>query len=451
MNNLSDIGAAGLLAHARALTTVGDNIAQAGVAGYSRRTAQLAPTIAGLPSPFLRADAPGGLVRVDMIARSADAIRAVHARDGASNAERLATQGDWLRRIEGILTGPHNLPASYGRFRDALDDLAAAPTAPAARDAVLSSAQALAEQIRGTAAALVATDAEILSAGQTAAAAINTAGTRLAAVNRQLLRAPAGSDAAAQYADERDRLLTTMAQGIDIAVSLDAHGRATVRLAGDPARQLVHNDNATPLAHDRAGQLVFDPYGAPIPVVAREGQLAGLAAARATLRERLTALDNSAHNLASTVNTGLTAAIDLDGLPGTALFDLPAGAPATMLTVLPLGPRALAVAGAASAGISDSRDNSALRALMVMLDQNDPARQLQSEIDGQASLTAITSQLANAAALVRDQAETELEARRGVNLDEEAADLMRLQQAYEAAAKVIATAQNLFATIVEIR
>jgi flagellar hook-associated protein 1 FlgK len=37
----------------------------------------------------------------------------------------------------------------------------------------------------------------------------------------------------------------------------------------------------------------------------------------------------------------------------------------------------------------------------------------------------------------------------GVNLDEEAADLLRFQQAYQAAAQVITTANSLFQTLIE--
>ncbi len=451
MNNLADIGAAGLRVHARALATVGDNIAQAGVAGYSRRTALLAPMPTGMTSPLVRADAPGGLVTVQAIQRSADDIRTAHARDGASSAERLATQSSWLQSIETTLATAGGLPATYGVFRDALGDLAAASTATAPRDAVLGAAHALADQLRGTATALAATDADMLAAGRAAAAVLNDAGTQLVSINRQLLRAPAGSDAAAQLADERDRLLGAMAASADIAVSLDAQGRATVRLAGDPAKTLVQNDKATPLAFDRAGLLIHDPYGTPSLATVRDGQLAGIAAARATLRDRIIALDSFAHDLTGQVNTALTGAIDLDGLPGAALFDLAPGASAATLAVHPLTARGLAVAATSSAGTLDSRDNSALLALNAALDSSGHAARLQNDIDRHASLTATSGQLADAAALVRTQAEADLESRRGVNLDEEAADLMRLQQAYEAAAKVIAAAQSLFATIVEIR
>jgi flagellar hook-associated protein FlgK len=39
----------------------------------------------------------------------------------------------------------------------------------------------------------------------------------------------------------------------------------------------------------------------------------------------------------------------------------------------------------------------------------------------------------------------------GVSLDEEAADLIRFQQAYQASAKVMQTATSLFDTLLEIR
>lgn len=61
-----------------------------------------------------------------------------------------------------------------------------------------------------------------------------------------------------------------------------------------------------------------------------------------------------------------------------------------------------------------------------------------------------TKSLADATKVVRDQAVAARDAISGVNLDEEAADLIRYQQAYQAASKVIATARALFDTIFDI-
>ena len=45
------------------------------------------------------------------------------------------------------------------------------------------------------------------------------------------------------------------------------------------------------------------------------------------------------------------------------------------------------------------------------------------------------------------QVNAERESVSGVNLDEEAADMLRFQQAYQAAAQVIATADSMFQTL----
>ncbi|MBL8257275.1 MAG: flagellar hook-associated protein FlgK [Pseudoxanthomonas mexicana] len=54
---------------------------------------------------------------------------------------------------------------------------------------------------------------------------------------------------------------------------------------------------------------------------------------------------------------------------------------------------------------------------------------------------------AQAQQVINDQAQASRDAISGVNLDEEAADLMRLQQAYQAASQIIATADTLFQSL----
>jgi flagellar hook-associated protein 1 FlgK len=53
----------------------------------------------------------------------------------------------------------------------------------------------------------------------------------------------------------------------------------------------------------------------------------------------------------------------------------------------------------------------------------------------------------NAQAAVLKQAQDTRESISGVNLDEEAANMVRFQQAYQAAARVIAVADTLFQTL----
>jgi len=53
--------------------------------------------------------------------------------------------------------------------------------------------------------------------------------------------------------------------------------------------------------------------------------------------------------------------------------------------------------------------------------------------------------------VIQEQAVEARDAVSGVNLDQEAADLIRFQQAYQASAQVIQAAQTLFDRILQIR
>ena len=63
--------------------------------------------------------------------------------------------------------------------------------------------------------------------------------------------------------------------------------------------------------------------------------------------------------------------------------------------------------------------------------------------------TAESANRRDAQQLLLDQAQRKLESVRGVNLDEEAADLVRLEQLYQAAAQTIAVADSLFNSLIQ--
>lgn len=73
--------------------------------------------------------------------------------------------------------------------------------------------------------------------------------------------------------------------------------------------------------------------------------------------------------------------------------------------------------------------------------------QLVGRVGSQTRELQLTSQSADQ---IHTQAETALQNASGVNLDEEATDLLRYQQAYQAAGKVMQMAQQLFSTVLEM-
>ena len=99
-------------------------------------------------------------------------------------------------------------------------------------------------------------------------------------------------------------------------------------------------------------------------------------------------------------------------------------------------------------GISDNRNATALAALQTratMLGGTASYQERYAQLVSQVgSKTAEVESLANSHQAVAEQAESARQSLSGVNLDEEAANLMRYQQAYQASAKAIDIASKLF-------
>jgi len=110
-----------------------------------------------------------------------------------------------------------------------------------------------------------------------------------------------------------------------------------------------------------------------------------------------------------------------------------------------------------SAAAAGSGDNANIQALAGVAQQGFFAGGTQSVNDVGADILATVGSTANRAAnevkvqqTLREQAEIDLENVSGVNLDEEAANMLRYQQAYLAASKVISVADGLFQNLIQI-
>jgi flagellar hook-associated protein 1 FlgK len=104
-------------------------------------------------------------------------------------------------------------------------------------------------------------------------------------------------------------------------------------------------------------------------------------------------------------------------------------------------------------GIGDNRNALKLANLQNQLILNGGTTSFQDDYGTFVGFVGSQTQAANvsseAHALLLDQAVSRNAAVVGVNLDEEAADLIRFQQAYQAAAQVISAVQNMFDTLLQ--
>lgn len=447
MSDLLSIGASGVRAYQTALTTVSDNIANTGTAGYTRRTADMREIAAPASVTSNNAVSVGMGVLATGISRSADQFRAADVRSANADLARSETGIDWLGRVQSALTG-NQLGDRLTSFFTSVNAVAADPTATTPRSAMLESANAVASSFAATGTALDNVAATLDQTADNATTTLDSLGAALAKVNDGLGRAADGSGARASLLDQRDQLLEQMSAIADVNVSTDDAGRSTVRLGGASGPVFVAGGEDGNVGYARTGGAVsftvqragmstgFSPSG---------GALAGVVDAATRIAGARDQLDTIASDFAAGVNAVQAQGRDLDGNPGAAMFAV--GDSATDLSVSLNDPRGIAAAGVGGG----QRDNSNLVAFTSLRGSGGFEAGTTALVSDNAATLAARQQVADAQTAIRDGAVAARDSVSGVNLDSEAVDLMRFQQAYSASSRVIQVARETFQSILDIR
>lgn len=309
---------AGMRTTQAALALIASNVANAETPGYVRKTLVQATSSAG---------ANGVSVRVAEITREFDQYIQRQLRvetAGGSYASTRAEMYSRLQQVYGIPGSGAALETIFNNFTDALQALTTSPDSAAARSAVLSSAQVLAQQLNGMTTDIQAlrSDAELgLSDSVTRA---NNAMQQIAAINRQLAAGTAGDASSATLLDQRDAYIDELSQLMDIKVIRNDHNQINiftnsgVQLVGVDASTLAFDAQGTvtpsaqwdrdPLKRTVGTIMLVSPTGGKMDLVAsgsiRSGEIAAFLEMRDTvLVQAQTQLDMVATAMASALSS----------------------------------------------------------------------------------------------------------------------------------------------------
>ncbi len=444
MTDMLSIGASGVRAYQTALTTTSENIANAGTPGYSRRVTGTREIAA--PSDGSNRVLNGLGVTVSGITRAGSDLRNAEVRAAGSDLARSEAGAVWLGRIEGALTG-NKLDERLTAFFNAATALAADPSASAPRATMLQAAASLATAFSATGAALDGALADLDASADAMAGQLNSLSASLAKVNSALGRASQGTSSQAALLDERDRLLESMSALTDVSVSLDTAGRATVK-AGASGPLLVQGEQAAVATYARGpdGATSFAVYGidGSHALTPSGGALAGVAEGAARIADARDALDRIAVELANGVNAVQAGGEDLDGDAGVAMFSATGASDFKLVLDDPRG-----IAAAAPGG--GERNNGNLAALATLRKDGRFEGSLTTLTTDNASALAARRSIAEVQSTIRSNAAAARDSIAGVNVDEEAVDLIRFQQAYQASSRVIQVARETLQTLFDIR
>lgn len=447
-----EIGRSALTASQVGQDVTGHNIANAGTDGYSVQTVSQEAsdplTTANGSSP----QQPGLLgtgVEARTVTRARDQYLDAQVRGGLSDQASQNTQRDTLSQVEAAYGEPsdHGLNNALGTFFQNFNELVNNPEDAGVRATVVQGASALAGQFNDVQGRLSGTAQQVGNTITADVGTINAYGQQIAGLNVTIRQAQAQGQNANDLMDRRDVLLDNLAGIANINVVNKSDGTINVAIG---TSDLVQGTDANTLA-----------LNGPNSLTARgdltSGSLAGLVQTQTNIQGYQNNLNTLAASLQSQVNAVHSQGAGLDGTTGLAFFQSTPGSEAATLAVNPAlvaDPRKLAAAAKPSGGgvppPGDSTVAQQLAALESALGTNGTTaqafyQQSVSNVGGQsaAAKTAADSAAANVAQLQQQRASVS-----GVSTDTEMVNMLKYQRAYEAAAKVVKTMDDMIGTLI---
>jgi len=451
----------GLAAARAGIDVTGQNIANAGTAGYTRQRVTQ-NSIPATQTGFVRGTAAlaGQGVSVDGIARLASLTLDAGVRVAAGSSAYADARATALSALETGLhePGKDGLSAKLDAFWSSWSELASHPDDPGAASAVLGAAGTV---VAALAAGSKAVDAQWSSVRGTLTgqvAQLNGAAEQVADLNGRIRTALASGGNANELLDQRDQLTQQIATLAGGTTRTNADGTVDVLLGGNP---LVQGTDARSVALG-GGERLADGTAVTLTwttgtagVVGLSGGSIGgaltvLAPASGTgtggaLAEASASYDAVATRLATTVNTLHAAGTTPAGTTGAPFFSLTAGVPAAQaLGVVPTDASGLATRNAAG-----ELDDSFADALARLGASSDGADQVWATFVagvGTASRSATSESTMTGLALTN--ARNQQQSSAGVDLDEENVNLLSYQHAYQGAARVLTAVDEMLDTII---
>lgn len=453
LNATLSVATQALLAQELELQVTNNNIANANTAGYTRETVNLVSA-----DPVQDGSLSIGTgVSVEGIQSLSDTLLTIRIQQQTSDASSATAQVNALNDIQTLFpSSGTSVSAALSSFFTSLSALSTDPSNSADRQAAISDAQTLVQQFNSVANGLAETASALNTNVQTDVTRINQLISQAANLNQQLLEQTAAGQSTGTVSDHLNEVESQLASLTKISVIHTTQGDSITTGTGT-ALVLGNQSYALQTATGTNGNLqVLDLNQSDITSNLTSGDLGGTLTVRdLQIPSLLTSLDTLANNFAAAFNSAQAGGYDENGNAGTSLFSIPSTVAGSAASISLTTSNGSAIAASSVSGSGASGSNGNLTNLTAVqnktLASGKSATTLSSDLVYQVgSLTANaaaeqTAVQTSLTALTNQQGSVS-----GVSIDEESANLLRFQQAYQAAAKVVSTIQTLFDTTINM-
>jgi len=440
----------GLLVEQGALQVTTNNVANVNTPGYSREVPVLVSSDPVVVSPLTF----GTGVTLQDVQSITDPILSSQIQQQTQAQGQYSALASALQQTQvNFTTSSNDIGTEISNFFDSINQLSTDPSDLSLRQGVLTAADNLATSFNTAANNLTQQQSSLdLSAVQTVGQ-INQLTQQIAGLNAQVSNLQNVGENAGTFVDQRTEAINQLSALVDVSVIPTGNTLTLTTANGAP---LVTGQESFQLTTQTNSAGLHDIYsqGNDITSEITSGQLGGTLQARdQEIPSIKSQLDTLAAGLANAVNTVQAGGYDLNGDAGTNLFNPPPASgvgAAASLSVAITDPSLIAASSDGTVGSNGNAQAMYALSSQPLINSQSPSNYYSGIVFNVGNDAANASAEESASSLVVQQLNDQLSSVSGVSLDEEAANMVQYQDAYQASAQVITTINDMMYTVINM-
>lgn len=465
IHGLLDIGKRGLMVNQTALQTTSHNIASKGTEGYSRQRVDIQSN----PAIFDGTNRIGTGVNAASVSRTNNPwLEKQIEREGA-NLAFSEGRSQALQKLESVVNEQtvKGMNGSITDFFNSFRELANNPESAVARAVVRDNSSALIKNFQMMDRQIDSVTDDLNKQIQSGITEVNGFTREIADLNTRIMTAETTGGQANDERDRRDLLVKKLAEKIDISYAEDTKsgmlnitaGQTGILVAGTTSQDLItttDSENKTKILCEmsKGGNRV------DMTEQFKRGSIGGAIDLRDTVVADLKSnLEGLSYRLATEVNSAHQEGYDRNGNPAMHFFEIPNGDSYSVqdlkLNKALVNDVSLIASGAKPNAPGDNTVANVIHSLQFKPMMSDGKYTFDDFYNSKVGEVGVMVQTTNSnyesQKNVVDQLKNMRESISGVSLDEEATKMIEYQKSFEASARVIKMADEMFDTILNIK
>ncbi len=441
-----ETGKKALATHQLWLNTIGHNIANVNTPGYTRQRVSITTT---LPEPHQAGPVGSGVQATD-IRSVRDLFLNQQYRQENKNLGQWQAMEKTMTQIEAMFNEPNDgtLSELLNEFWNAWDDLTqfGQTESASARIALLEKTNLVTGEFHRLYKGLQDLQTSINKDVDLMVENVNSLSNEIALLNKKISREEVDGDKANDLRDRRDLLIDQLSELVDVNTLELKNGAVMVQIGSmilaDDQRSIRITTQPTTVGGVRVSELRWE--NSENVVLSGNGQLKGLIDTRDdVITGYMDSLNEMAGTLVSQVNAIHEAGYGLDGTTGYSYFDSRYDTAEKISLAFDIEQDINLIAASQSGEVGDNVNALAIadlrEALMFNNGKATMGEYYNSIISKVGVETSKAMQFREDYALLVEQIENSRQSVQGVSLDEEMAQMIKYQHAFDAAARVITT------------